>query len=133
MAPAVTFSRASRSRTNLHAREVPVVWLGAAGGMETRLVPQHGLRIETIAIGGLRGKGIATALLMPVAASARPPRRARDHEAPCAAQRALLGGYAAGPGGIAARLREDPADGARAEPDRRRDQSSARALRCSAC
>ena len=50
----------------LAARKIPVVWLGAAGGLETRLVPQHGLRIETLGIGGLRGKGLLTALLMPL-------------------------------------------------------------------
>src|SRR5690606_35142381 len=46
----------------LQARGVPVSWLGADGGMETRLVPQHGIAIDTIAVKGLRGKGIATLL-----------------------------------------------------------------------
>jgi hypothetical protein len=50
----------------LHARDVPVCWLGAVGGMENRLVPQHGIPIETIAIGGLRGKGMATLLRAPL-------------------------------------------------------------------
>src|SRR5690606_13493923 len=31
-------------------RGVPVTWLGAEGGMETRLVPQHGITIDTIAV-----------------------------------------------------------------------------------
>ena len=30
----------------LRARGVPVVWLGADGGMETRLVPQHDIDID---------------------------------------------------------------------------------------
>ena len=46
----------------LRARDVPVAWLGANGGMETRLVPAHGVPLETIAVSGLRGKG-ALALL----------------------------------------------------------------------
>ena len=39
----------------LRARGVPVVWLGADGAMETRLVPQHGIELDTLAITGLRG------------------------------------------------------------------------------
>ncbi len=88
----------------LRARDVPVVWLGADGGMETRLVPQHGIAIETIAISGLRGKGIGTLLRAPlrvlsaIRAAARVLRKHRP--------RAVIsfGGFAAGPGGIAAAL-----------------------------
>ena len=39
----------------LRARGVPVVWLGADGAMETRLVPQHGIELDTLAITGLSG------------------------------------------------------------------------------
>ncbi|MDQ2701586.1 MAG: undecaprenyldiphospho-muramoylpentapeptide beta-N-acetylglucosaminyltransferase [Pseudomonadota bacterium] len=92
----------------LQARGVPVSWLGADGGMETRLVPQHGIAIDTIAVKGLRGKGIATLLAAPlrVAAAVRAAMqviRARDPRAVIS-----FGGYAAGPGGIAARLRGVP-------------------------
>ncbi len=88
----------------LRARDVPVVWLGADGGMETRLVPQHGIAIETIAISGLRGKGLGTLLRAPlrvlsaIRAAARVLRKHRP--------RAVIsfGGFAAGPGGIAAAL-----------------------------
>jgi len=88
----------------LRARDVPVVWLGADGGMETRLVPQHDVPIETIAISGLRGKGAGALLRAPlrllaaVRASARVLARHRP--------RAVLsfGGFAAGPGGIAAAM-----------------------------
>ncbi len=41
----------------LRSRGVPVAWLGADGGMETRVVPAHGLDLHTVAVGGLRGKG----------------------------------------------------------------------------
>ena len=50
----------------LLARGVPVLWLGSAGGLETRLVPQAGIAIETLAISGVRGKGIVTALMAPL-------------------------------------------------------------------
>src|SRR5688500_1956144 len=49
----------------LRERGVPVRWLGAEGGMETRLVPGHDIAIDTIAIGGMRGKGITTLLATP--------------------------------------------------------------------
>ena len=42
----------------LRARGIPVTWLGSDGGMETRLVPQHDIHIDTLAISGLRGKGM---------------------------------------------------------------------------
>jgi UDP-N-acetylglucosamine--N-acetylmuramyl-(pentapeptide) pyrophosphoryl-undecaprenol N-acetylglucosamine transferase len=88
----------------LRARGVPVLWLGSAGGLETRLVPQAGLDLETLAIGGVRGKGMLTLLLAPlrivraVIAAWRIVRRVRPRSA------LALGGFAAGPGGIAARL-----------------------------
>ncbi|WP_148713982.1 undecaprenyldiphospho-muramoylpentapeptide beta-N-acetylglucosaminyltransferase [Chitinolyticbacter meiyuanensis] len=42
-----------------------VVWLGAKGAMETRIVPQHDIPLETLAIGGVRGKGMFTKLIQP--------------------------------------------------------------------
>ncbi len=92
----------------LRARGVPVTWLGASGGMEMRLVPPHGIPIDTIAVSGLRGKGIPTLLLAPlrVLNAILAARRTLQRRAP----RAVIsfGGYAAGPGGIAAKLRGVP-------------------------
>ncbi len=48
------------------ARGVPVTWLGADGAMETRLVPQHDIPIDTLAITGLRGKGMVKLLGAPL-------------------------------------------------------------------
>lgn len=92
----------------LQARGVPVSWLGADGGMETRLVPQHGIAIDTIAVKGLRGKGIATLLGAPlrVLSAVRAAMRVIAARGPRAV--VSFGGYAAGPGGIAARLRGVP-------------------------
>ena len=42
----------------LRGRGLQVVWLGSAGGMETHIVPEQGFPIETLAIKGLRGKGL---------------------------------------------------------------------------
>ncbi|WP_342620692.1 undecaprenyldiphospho-muramoylpentapeptide beta-N-acetylglucosaminyltransferase [Rhodoferax sp. GW822-FHT02A01] len=43
-----------------------VHWLGAPGSMESRLVPARGFALETIAFGGVRGKGRMTLLLLPL-------------------------------------------------------------------
>jgi len=88
----------------LREREVPVTWLGAEGGMETRLVPQHGITIDTIAVRGVRGKGVLTLLGAPfkVISAVRAAQRVLRQRQP----RAVIsfGGFAAGPGGLAARL-----------------------------
>lgn len=88
----------------LRSRGVPVAWLGAEGGMETRVVPAHGLDLHTVVVGGLRGKGLKTRLMAPL-------MLARALFASLALLRKLrprcvlsMGGYVAGPAGIAARL-----------------------------
>ena len=43
-----------------------IVWLGSPQGMEGRLVPQHGYRLEGIRFSGLRGKGVVRALMLPL-------------------------------------------------------------------
>ncbi|KAB7630751.1 undecaprenyldiphospho-muramoylpentapeptide beta-N-acetylglucosaminyltransferase [Stenotrophomonas rhizophila] len=88
----------------LRERGVPVTWLGADGAMETRLVPQHDIHIDTLAIAGLRGKGKLALIGAPLRLL-RAIRAAgfliRDRQ-----PRAVIafGGFASGPGGIAARL-----------------------------
>jgi len=88
----------------LRERGVPVRWLGAEGGMETRLVPEHGIAIDTIAIGGMRGKGFATLLATPfkLLGAVRAAGRVLKQRRPRAV--VSFGGYAAGPGGLAAKL-----------------------------
>ena len=88
----------------LSERNVPVLWLGAEGGMETRLVPQHGIAIDTIAVRGMRGKGVATLVATPfrlIGAVRAALQTLRERQ-----PRAVIsfGGYAAGPGGLAAKL-----------------------------
>jgi UDP-N-acetylglucosamine--N-acetylmuramyl-(pentapeptide) pyrophosphoryl-undecaprenol N-acetylglucosamine transferase len=88
----------------LRARGAQVGWLGADGGMETRLVPPQGIAIDTIAVKGLRGKGLATLLGAPlrVLRAVRDAARVLRERQPDAVL--SFGGYAAGPGGLAARL-----------------------------
>ncbi|WP_323121557.1 undecaprenyldiphospho-muramoylpentapeptide beta-N-acetylglucosaminyltransferase [Burkholderia alba] len=42
-----------------------VVWLGNPAGMEATLVPKHGIPMEYVRFGGLRGKGLKTKLMLP--------------------------------------------------------------------
>jgi len=92
----------------LRARSVPVIWIGSDGGMETRLVPQHGIAIETIAVRGLRGKGVMGLLSAPfviLRSVFQAIGKVRKHQ-----PRAVLsfGGFAAGPAGLAAWLLRKP-------------------------
>ncbi|GLQ90870.1 undecaprenyldiphospho-muramoylpentapeptide beta-N-acetylglucosaminyltransferase [Dyella flagellata] len=92
----------------LRAQGVPVVWLGAEGGMETKVVPAHGIELHTIAVGGLRGKGLKTRLLAPwmllraLLSSLAVLHRLQPRSV------LSMGGYVAGPGGVAARLLRRP-------------------------
>lgn len=88
----------------LRARGVPVVWLGADGAMETRLVPQHDIPLDTLAISGLRGKGTLALLGAPVRVlrAIRAAGFAVRRRAPRAV--VSFGGFASGPGGVAAKL-----------------------------
>ncbi|KAG1257233.1 hypothetical protein G6F68_009411 [Rhizopus microsporus] len=88
----------------LRERGVPVTWMGADGAMETRLVPQHDIAIDTLAITGLRGKGKLALLaapwrLMRALRAAGMIIRKRQPRAVVA-----FGGFASGPGGMATRL-----------------------------
>lgn len=88
----------------LRARGVDVCWLGASGGMETRLVPQHAIALDTIGIGSWRGKGLRVLLGAPVRLLSAIRAAARILRARRPGAAISFGGYAAGPGGLAARL-----------------------------
>ncbi|ANJ67942.1 undecaprenyldiphospho-muramoylpentapeptide beta-N-acetylglucosaminyltransferase [Halothiobacillus diazotrophicus] len=77
-------------------------WLGTPAGIEAKLVPDAGFAIDWLAIGGLRGKGWMTRLTMPF----RLLRAVLHARQLFARHKPVLvvgmGGYAAGPGGLAA-------------------------------
>ena len=81
-----------------------VRWLGSAGGMELDLVPEHNIDIDTISIKGVRGNGLKGLLLAPfrilyaVGQSIALVRRFRPDVV------LGMGGFVAGPGGVAAKL-----------------------------
>jgi UDP-N-acetylglucosamine--N-acetylmuramyl-(pentapeptide) pyrophosphoryl-undecaprenol N-acetylglucosamine transferase len=51
----------------LVSRDWRVFWLGTRGGMESRLVPQHGIAFEGVSFGGIRGRGWRQLVLGPFA------------------------------------------------------------------
>jgi len=86
----------------LQTRNVPVRWLGAEGGMETRTVPAAGIALDVVSITGLRGKGAMRWVKMPLMLlrAVWQARRLLNANRPACA--VSFGGYAAAPGGIAA-------------------------------
>jgi UDP-N-acetylglucosamine--N-acetylmuramyl-(pentapeptide) pyrophosphoryl-undecaprenol N-acetylglucosamine transferase len=50
----------------LRERGWRVHWLGAPDSMESQLVPPRGFPLETIAFGGVRGKGVKTLVFLPL-------------------------------------------------------------------
>ena len=93
---------------NLKEKGFKLFWLGTSKGMETRLVPHHGYPLLKINVAGVRGKGILRLLLTPLMLM-------------LALFQALMimikvrpvvvlgmGGFASGPGGIAAWLMRIP-------------------------
>lgn len=93
---------------SLRQRGVEVRWLGARGGMECERVPSWGIPLDVVDISALRGKGAARWLLAPwrlLRAVLQAARLLGTHRPACAIS---FGGYAAGPGGLAARLRGVP-------------------------
>ena len=85
-----------------------VVWMGARGGMEERLVPPHGHEMALIRARAARGKGLLQKLLLPANLlysfweSARHLRRVKPDVV------LGLGGYVAFPGGMMASLFNRP-------------------------
>ncbi len=92
----------------LQARSCNVVWLGTRAGIEARIVPAAGIPLEWVTVGGLRGKGLARLALAPFALTralwqAIGAIRRRQPDVVLG-----LGGFASGPGGLAAWLTRRP-------------------------
>ena len=86
----------------LRQKNIPVRWLGAEGGMETRTVPEAGIDLDLVAITGLRGKGLMRWVRMPLMLGRAVWQARRLLEANRPGCAVSFGGYAAAPGGIAA-------------------------------
>ncbi len=100
--PALAVARALRQN------DQEIVWLGSQRGIENVLVPRDGIVLEATRVSGLRGKGIWSWLLAPAklllavfdalrVVSRRRPKLVLG-----------MGGFASGPGGLAAWLLGKP-------------------------
>ena len=86
-----------------------VVWMGARGGMEERLVPKHGYRAAWIRAKAARGKGLRAEAAAAARTCSIPSGKARATSAGCRPDVVLgLGGYVAFPGGMMASLWNRP-------------------------
>jgi UDP-N-acetylglucosamine--N-acetylmuramyl-(pentapeptide) pyrophosphoryl-undecaprenol N-acetylglucosamine transferase len=85
-----------------------VVWMGARGGMEERLVPRHGYRTAWIRARAARGKGLVQKLLLPANLLFSFWEGARYIRALKPDVVLGLGGYVAFPGGMMASLLNRP-------------------------
>ncbi|HXC58386.1 MAG TPA: undecaprenyldiphospho-muramoylpentapeptide beta-N-acetylglucosaminyltransferase [Steroidobacteraceae bacterium] len=100
--PALALARLLRA----HSREV--IWLGTRRGLEARVVPAEGFPIEWLSMAGIRGKGPVSMLKAPFMLARalwealRIVRRLRPSVV------VGLGGFVAGPGGLAAWLCRRP-------------------------
>jgi len=88
----------------LEVQDATVIWLGTQRGIEADLVPAAGITLEWVRVSGLRGKGMLAWLLAPwrlLVALFDAVRVVRRHR-----PRVVLGmgGFASGPGGLAAWL-----------------------------
>jgi len=85
-------------------QNISVSWLGSVGGMETKLVPQNNIDLYTLGIKGLRGKNWRQQIAVPfqlihaVYQACQIFRKERPDVV------LGMGGFVAGPGGIAAKL-----------------------------
>ncbi len=92
----------------LRQRGVTVTWLGTRQGLEARAVPAAGIVIDWLTIRGLRRSGLVSWLLLPwrltvaLWQSWRVLRRRRPQAV------LAMGGFVAGPGGLAAWLTRTP-------------------------
>jgi UDP-N-acetylglucosamine--N-acetylmuramyl-(pentapeptide) pyrophosphoryl-undecaprenol N-acetylglucosamine transferase len=92
----------------LRARACQVVWLGTRQGVEARVVPAEGIPVEWLSVRGLRRRGLLPLLLAPIVIGRALLqafailRRVRPDVV------LGLGGFVAGPGGLAACLTRLP-------------------------
>ena len=83
-------------------------WLGSENGMEVSLIPQYGIDLSLLSIAGVRGKNLLTRLLSPLyllKAVWQAVKVIREYRPDVVLG---MGGFASGPGGLAAWLLRCP-------------------------
>ncbi len=92
----------------LQAASQDVVWLGTRRGLEARVIPAAGIDMEWISVQGLRRRGVLTLLIAPVQIGWA-LLQALTVMFRCRPAAVLgMGGFASGPGGVAAWLSRRP-------------------------
>ena len=92
----------------LRSKDTKIAWLGTHRGLEARVVPQHNIELAWVSVEGLRGKGVISCLLAPfklLRALWQSARAIREIKPDCVLG---MGGFVAGPGGLAARIMRKP-------------------------
>ncbi|MDI5984358.1 undecaprenyldiphospho-muramoylpentapeptide beta-N-acetylglucosaminyltransferase [Halomonas sp. M4R5S39] len=100
--PALSLAR------GLAAEGVEVEWLGSPRGIENRLVPEADIPLHRIAVAGLRGNGLGGWLMTPFNLTRAVWQAWRIIRAYDPQLVVGLGGFASGPGGLAAWLARRP-------------------------
>lgn len=92
----------------LKQRGVDIAWMGTAKGIEARLVPEAGYPLNLIGVQGLRGNGLLGWLMAPfkIAKAVFEALKIIKQDKPDMVLG--LGGFASGPGGLAAWLARKP-------------------------
>lgn len=96
--PGVSFAK------ELQKRGFIVEWIGTQNGLESKIVPTANLKLHYFKVSGIRGKGIASILSAPVnitKALVQARKILRSEKADLVVG---MGGYVAGPVGLAAKL-----------------------------
>ena len=81
-----------------------VSWLGSPDSFESRHVPRHGIEIDTVNIKGLRGNGVMRLLSAPFLLTQSIMQALSVLRKRKPSLVVGMGGFASGPGGVAARL-----------------------------
>ena len=92
----------------LQQRGMNIEWLGTRKGLEARLVPEHHYPVNYIEIGGLRGKGIKTLLLLPFRLVRAMLQTVKVYNRIKPDVVLGMGGFVTGPGGMVAWLLGKP-------------------------
>ena len=92
----------------LRSKNVKISWLGTARGIESELVPANGIELHHLSIEGIRGRGFAALLKAPVLLlrSLVQALKVLSDFKPSVVLG--MGGFASGPGAVAARLKGIP-------------------------
>ena len=92
----------------LREKGIPLFWLGTTRGIENQVVPEQGIELLTVRVSGIRGKRLTSKLVAPVKILTAILQALYI----CIRRRPAavlgMGGFASGPGGIAAWLLRIP-------------------------